>query len=282
MVGSFVRKHDYLICVNSAGCVMNTRNRRHFHCYGPGVVLQWELEQWRIPVLERWNQVNLLRMSRGIHPFKALALVLSEVDRDCTPIAGVEDLRVWTEAADELSEENLAVWIQSMQDGDGRRCLEKALNWSKAARAGIAQIPVELMQPFPGAGEALAELHQMADVVVLSDDSFETVKEDWSRYDLLKFADAVLPCEPGRKHHCVATMLQFGYQPDHVLVVGDTPEDWDAAELNGVGFFPIVINQEAESWQELRTVGLEKLRGLSYQDYQPEAKQRFLTGLGAI
>lgn len=282
MGAAFERKHDFLICVNSAGCVMNTRSRRHFHCYGPELVLQWELEVWRIPVLERWNQVNLLRMTRGIHPFKALALVLSEVDKSCTPIPGVEDLRVWTGSASELSEESLWAWIQSMEDGDGRRCLEKTLAWSKAVRSGMDQLPAELISPFPGVREALAAAGEMADVAIVSDDTYDTVTADWSRYQLLEFADGILPSESGSKHHRLDVMLQYGYQPDHVLVVGDTPEDWDAAELNGVGFFPIVVNQEAESWQELRTVGLERLRNLTYQDYQPQAKQRFLSGLGAI
>lgn len=278
----FERKHDFLICVNASGCVMDTMSRRHFHCYGPGVVLQWELEPWRVPVLERWNRVNLLSMTRGIHPFKALATVLSEVDRACTPIAGVDALRVWAESAEDLSEEALARLISVTAEDDARRCLEKALAWSRAARAGIAQLPEELMGPFPEARDGLREAHALADVVVLSDEAEETVKAEWSRHDLLQYADGILGRNLGGKHRRVASMLHFGYQPDHVLVVGDTPEDWDAAELNGVGFFPIVVNKEAESWQELRTVGLEKLRDLSYQDYQPEAKQRFLTGLGAI
>ena len=160
--------------------------------------------------------------------------------------------------------------------------MEKVLQWSKAAQSGISQLPGELMAPFQGAREALAVIHEMADVAVLSEDAYEDVKAEWTRHDLLKYADVLLGGDLGGKHRRIGAMLRYGYQPDHVLVVGDTPEDWDAAELNDVGFFPIVVNQEKESWHELQAVGLEKLRNLSYQDYQPEAKQRFLAGLGAI
>ena len=37
---SFVRKHDFLVCVDSDGCVMDTMNCKHFHCFGPCLVRQ--------------------------------------------------------------------------------------------------------------------------------------------------------------------------------------------------------------------------------------------------
>ena len=38
---SFVRKHDYLVCVDSDGCVMDTMNCKHFNCFGPCMVTEW-------------------------------------------------------------------------------------------------------------------------------------------------------------------------------------------------------------------------------------------------
>ena len=91
---SFVRKHDFLVCVDSDGCVMDTMNCKHFHCFGPCLVREWELEQWRVPVLERWNQRNLFRMTRGINRFGALATALTEIDNHYTSISGVETLQM--------------------------------------------------------------------------------------------------------------------------------------------------------------------------------------------
>ena len=31
----FEKKRDYLICVDSDGCAMDTMNCKHIHCFGP-------------------------------------------------------------------------------------------------------------------------------------------------------------------------------------------------------------------------------------------------------
>ena len=66
---TFEKKHDFLVCVDSDGCVMDTMNCKHFHCFGPCMVDEWELGQWRDAILERWNVINLFSMTRGINRF---------------------------------------------------------------------------------------------------------------------------------------------------------------------------------------------------------------------
>ena len=78
---TFTKKHDYLVCVDSDGCAMDTMDCKHFHCFGPCMVAEWELEEWREPILFRWNEVNLYQMTRGINRFKALALCLKEISK---------------------------------------------------------------------------------------------------------------------------------------------------------------------------------------------------------
>ena len=60
---SFVKKHDYLVCVDSDGCVMDTMNCKHFHCFGPCMVTEWGLEAWKDEILDRWNVINLFSAS---------------------------------------------------------------------------------------------------------------------------------------------------------------------------------------------------------------------------
>ena len=62
---SFVKKHEYLVCVDSDGCVMDTMNCKHFHCFGPCMVTEWGLEEWEDTILRRWTDINLLQMTRG-------------------------------------------------------------------------------------------------------------------------------------------------------------------------------------------------------------------------
>ena len=163
---SFVIKHDFLVCVDSDGCVMDTMNCKHFHCFGPCLVRKWELEQWRVPVLERWNQINLFQMTRGINRFGALATALTEIDNHYTSISGVETLQTWVGSANVLSDETLMTAIGETSKGEGRRCLEKSLNWSRTVDNSIAQLPDELKVPFFGAMEGLAQAHDFADVAI--------------------------------------------------------------------------------------------------------------------
>ena len=58
---SFVRKHDYLVCVDSDGCVMDTMNCKHFNCFGPCMVDEWELHEWRDAILDRCNLETMVQ-----------------------------------------------------------------------------------------------------------------------------------------------------------------------------------------------------------------------------
>lgn len=76
----FHRKKEFLVCVDSDGCAMNSMDVKHIQCFGPCMVEEWGLDRWREPILERWNEINLYRMTRGINRFKGLAKALREID----------------------------------------------------------------------------------------------------------------------------------------------------------------------------------------------------------
>ena len=278
---SFVKKHDYLVCVDSDGCAMDTMNCKHFHCFGPCMVTQWGLEAWKDAILERWNDINLYQMTRGINRFKGLAMALSEIHDQYTPIPGIETLNQWVQTTKALSNDALEQAIEATPAGEGRTCLEAALSWSKAVNTSIVALPEELKVPFPGARNGLAAAHTFADVAVVSSANRGAVDEEWTAHKLYDHVDIVLAQDCGSKAHCIAEMLKFGYAPDHVLMVGDAPGDCDAAESNGVLYFPILVNKEGESWTELQETALDKLKTLTYAgEYQETKKKEFLTNLG--
>lgn len=272
--------HDYLVCVDSEGSAMDSMNRKHYHCYGPCMVRHWNLEPWRIDVLERWNEINLYQITRGINQYQALAIVLTEINGRFTPITGVRELRSWVESAETLSDESLEQTIATYPDGEGRECLVKALAWSKEAKANIALIPSELMPPFPGAMACLQAIKEFADVVVVSGANRETVMDAWNRHGLMPYVDLFLTQENGSKTACIRRLLEMGYEKSHVLMVGDAPGDWDAADENSVGFFPILVEHEQESWEELQFVGLHMLKNGRLQEYLADQKRQFLSNLG--
>ncbi len=79
---------SYLICVDSDGCAMDTMTVKHVKCFGPCMVEEWNLQKWAEPILNRWNEMNLYSMTRGINRFKGLAAALTEIDRQYTSVAG--------------------------------------------------------------------------------------------------------------------------------------------------------------------------------------------------
>jgi len=65
-----------------------------------------------------------------------------------------------------------------------------------------------------------------------------------------------------------------------VLMVGDAPGDCDAAEKNGVWYYPILVNHEKESWDEAAAVAFGKLQSGTYAEYGAQKKAEFLRNLG--
>ena len=278
---TFTKKHDYLVCVDSDGCAMDTMDCKHFHCFGPCMVTEWGLEEWREPVLFRWNEVNLYQMTRGINRFKALAICLKEINEEYTPIEGIEALVHWADTAPALSNDGVIKAAEEATDPSAKKVFEKALSWSKAVNAGIVALPEDLKVPYDGAKDGLAAAHTFADVAVVSSANRDAVEEEWTTHGLLEHVDIVLAQDVGSKAHCIAEMLKYGYAPDKVLMVGDAPGDSDAADKNGVYYYPILVNKEPESWQELIETGLDKLKTGTYGgDYQDTKKKEFLANLG--
>ena len=278
---TFTKKHDYLVCVDSDGCAMDTMDCKHFHCFGPCMVTEWGLEQWREAVLFRWNEVNLYQMTRGINRFKALAICLKEINDEYTSIEGIDALVHWAETAPALSNDGVSKAAEEATNPSAKKIFEKALSWSKAVNVGIVALPEDLKVPYDGAKEGLAAAHVFADVAVVSSANRDAVEEEWITHGLLDHVDIVLAQDCGSKAHCISEMLKFGYAPDKVLMVGDAPGDSDAAEQNSVFYYPILVNKEPESWQELINTGLAHLKEGTYSgDYQTKKKEEFLRNLG--
>ena len=65
-----------------------------------------------------------------------------------------------------------------------------------------------------------------------------------------------------------------------VLMIGDAPGDCDAAEKNGVHYYPILVNHEKESWDEAISTAFGMLQSGEYTQYGARKKQEFLANLG--
>lgn len=273
---SFRQGKPYLVCVDSDGCAMDTMDIKHFTCFGPCMVAEWGLQQWETPILERWNQINLYTMTRGVNRYKGLAMALTEINAQYTPIEDLDTLVRWAETSKELSNGALEKAIAA---DPASVSLPKALAWSKAVNAAIEKIPMCEKKPFAGVAEALALAHRTADVAIVSSANLGAVLDEWSLYGLLEHVDIVCAQDAGSKAHCIAELAKKGYGQDHILMCGDAPGDKAAAEKNGVFYYPILVRRETESWAGFGEA-LAKLEDGSYAGAFQEARnQAFLDNL---
>ena len=277
---TFERKHDFLICVDSDGCVMDTMNCKHFNCFGPCMVTEWQLEENSGEILKRWNEINLFSMTRGINRFKALAVALSEIDQKYKKITGIKALLNWAETAPALSNDGVMKAAEEATDPDAKLILNKALSWSKAVNKAITELDESLKIPYEGAKEGLKAAHEFADVAMVSSANRDAVEEEWGKFGLLEHTDIVLAQDVGSKAACIKAMLNFGYDKSKVLMIGDAPGDSDAAKKNGVYYYPILVNHEKESWDEAIETAFYKLKSGDYKEYGEKKLSDFLTNLG--
>ena len=272
----FQKRKDYLICVDSDGCAMDTMDIKHIRCFGPCMVEEWGLSAWESPILKRWNDINLYTMTRGINRFKGLALALKEINAEYCKIEDIDILEKWGEESPELSNPALE---KAVAENDSI-VLKKALSWSIKVNDSINALPFSVKKPFVGVKEGLAYAHQLADIAIVSSANLQAVVEEWELYGLLDHVDIILSQDVGSKAFCIEQLLKKGYDKEKVLMTGDAPGDFDAAKKNDVYYYPILVRHEEESWDEFMGKAVAKLVDGSYGgDYQEKKINEFLDNL---
>ena len=275
---SFERKHDFLICVDSDGCAMDTMDIKHFRCFGPCMIEVWGLHAHEQELLARWNEVNLYTMTRGINRFKGLAIALKEAEEtyDDVQIDDLETFLRWIETTKELSNRAIEEVLAQKES----KSLRMALEWSERVNVAIKNLPEEENLPFEGAKAGLAAAHAAADVAIVSSANAGAVREEWTRHNLIEHTDIMLAQDAGTKAYCIGQLLQKGYAKAHVLMIGDAPGDQKAAEDNGVLYYPILVKKEKSSWERFLSEGLEKFLSGTYSGkYQEERINEFQKNL---
>lgn len=275
---NFKKEKDFLVCVDSDGCAIDSMDIKHINCFGPCMVDEWNLSKWQDEILYRWNEVNLYTLTRGINRFKGLITALKEVNEKYIEIDELDVLVNWVETTNELSNDSLQ---REIDNNPASNILRKALNWSNSVNKAITKLPEEKILPFKKVKEALKYAHLMADVAIVSSANLNAVLDEWKRHELIEHTDIVLAQNSGTKAYCIQELLKKGYDPKKVVMCGDALGDLQAAEKNGVHFYPILVRHEKESWEEFISTAFIKLIDGKYStDYQVEKIKAFKDNLG--
>ena len=274
---SYEKKREFLVCIDSDGCAIDSMNIKHINCFGPRMVDEWDLHKWSDEILKSWNYVNLFSMTRGINRFKGLLMALDEIDKKYVKIEDLHSFEEWVNTTNELSNASLG---RAIEEKPSSICLKKALSWSNRVNESIKRLPEEEVLPFPMVKEALAFIHGKADVAIVSSANLGAIMDEWERHGLLPYVDLILAQDAGTKAYCIQELVKKGYDKKSVVMCGDAPGDMDAAKVNGVFYFPIKVGLEGESWSEFINIGFDKLVSGRYEgDYQAEKIDEFIKNL---
>lgn len=265
------KEKEYLICIDSDGCAMDTMNSKHFQCFGPEWIRQFGLEEVEKEALEYWNRINLFTKTRGINRFKGLAKGLEWAKERGYEIPGLEEFAGWTKETKELSNPALLAECQKEKNP----CMEDALLWSIHVNLAIQNMEGE-DGPFENVREVMETLSDLADLAAVSSANGQAVEEEWTKYGLKSCCKVLLSQEAGTKAECIRRLLEKGYDKKKTIMVGDALGDYEAARQNGIWFYPIVVNREAESWERLgREAFLRLQEGTFDIRYQEELCREF-------
>ena len=75
----FKKSKDYLVCIDSDGCVFDNMELKHKECFCPATVNVWNLQGVSRYVREAADFVNLYSETRGTNRFHAIIRTLELV-----------------------------------------------------------------------------------------------------------------------------------------------------------------------------------------------------------
>ena len=252
-------QQPFFVGIDSDGCAFDSMEIKHKECFCPNIIKWWDLQAVSKYAREAAEFVNLYSKWRGINRWPALVMVFDllqerpEVVARRATITEAKKVREFMASGQPLSDTGLKAYLAQHPDPE----LDKALGWSKAVNASIADM-VHGVPPFPFMRESLQAMQGRADVVVVSATPTEALIREWEEHDIAKYARIIAGQEMGSKKQHLALAAKGKYAPDHILMMGDAPGDMEAAKANGTLFFPINPGHEEKSWERFYREGLAK------------------------
>ena len=263
---SFRPTKDYLVCIDSDGCVFDTMGIKQRECFTPWMIAYFGLQPVAQAARECKEFADLFSKTRGANRHITIKRILTEllpshplVKRRGFVVPQFPHYFAWVDDPESvLSNDGLREAIKNAPSEEARRELEHVLEWSERVNWAIREI-VKGIPPFPGVREAL--------------------EREWREHGIYEYAALICGQEMGTKsQHIAATAVH--YPVDHVLMVGDAPGDLKAARDNGVLFYPVIPGEEEGSWARFNQEALDRFFSGTYAgDYQRELIERFEAAL---
>ena len=246
----FQAHHDSFVGIDSDGCVFDTmgvKQKEHFH---PLICTFWGLEKIEKQLRASAEFVNLYSTWRGRNRFpdllKSFELLYDwdEVKATGVKLPELDALRAYCNSGLPLGNPSLKAEVARTNDPE----LQRLLAWSLAVNKDIDQ-HMRPVPPFPWAKKSLELMHAHSDLIVVSQTPEEALVKEWAHHRIDPLVGLIAGQELGTKSEHIRLASNGRYAPHRVLMIGDAPGDFTAAQDNHAAFYPIVPGREDASWK---------------------------------
>jgi len=242
-------KHDFLIAIDSDGCVFDSMEIKQKECFTPNTIKYWKLQPVSKYARAAGEFVNLYSKWRGANRFPALVKVFDllgdwkEVQNREVEIPAAQSLRDWLDR--ESKPGNPALIAEVEKTGDP--VLQQTLDWSNGVNAAIEDM-VYGIPPFPLVRESLDKISAWADIIVCSGTPGEALEREWEENKIEGYPRVIAGQEMGKKKDHLE-IVASKYPEGNVIMLGDAFGDQKAAQANNLLFYPINPGYEEKSWE---------------------------------
>lgn len=269
-----------LIALDSDGCVYDTMEAKCCLYTIPELFSHWNLEPVRKEVERFYRNYSLTGTSRGANRFITLHALFRHLE-SLAPLSkfGVADMSRFYDMAEHGKILSLPVFQQIFKETKDAG-LGQIINWALAVNVRVKENAGNI-KTFPPVRESMEKIKEQAHLAVVSTASMLTLEREWQNFDFIQYPDVILGHEYGDKWDMLNQLMQQGFLPEDVLMVGDSYWDYRGSRICGVKFYPIIAGHEAQSWDMLYHTVLDLFLADAYtRETEAGYLKRFQMNLG--
>ena len=275
------KKNDFLVGIDSDGCVFDTMEIKQKECFTPNVIKYFGMQPISKYARECCLFVNLYSQTRGINRWPALIKELDyannrkEAKARNFKLKELPYLREWVAKEPKWSNKKLKEYIAKQTNPKAIEELTHALAWSEAVDATIKDM-VYGIPPFPFVEKSLIKMRERADMLVVSQTPVEALEREWKEHSIDKYVTCIAGQEMGTKAEHLKYTIAKGYDIDKVLMIGDALGDLKSARSNNCLFYPIIPDHEEDSWERFYSEAMDRFFAGTYKgQYEEELIKEF-------
>jgi phosphoglycolate phosphatase-like HAD superfamily hydrolase len=252
-------EHELFIGIDSDGCVFDTMEVKQKEFFIPNALKYFDLFAISKILRETWEFVNLYSIYRGGNRFTSIIEVFElleerkEVRESGYKLPDLSSLKQWVKIETKLGNATLRKYFESNYNPD----LEKIVIWTEAVNNDISKWLHDI-PPFPQAKASIEKMSEYADLMIVSQTPLEALNREWEEHGLKKYVKAIAGQEHGTKTGHIELAAKGKYPDQNILMIGDAKGDLDAAQNNGILFYPVIPGKEDESWERFLEEGFKR------------------------